>query len=327
MTCNWLNNSISITPSLLSLINSSFSLLVFFLSPTFKSITLLDSDTLPLSLFSIFSLYSLAFLESSQLFAHVFLYTDFLRLRWICLDLLNLALWVFLLLFNYRHRYISSIPLYKSIQVKSTRLSTVCWIFLFLQFYHGIVYTTNECDPLSLPVFWVYFTLKFICLCLFSVGLAFQSQELIQVDYENAPELLFKPPTSFREFFTHFLKLIPFIWPKKNVVLQLFMFFSFICMILGRWVNVLLPIQYKKVIDALGSLDTNQLPWFDVTLFVLLRFLAGSSGILSSIESWLWIPVGQYTTREISVEMLRHLHHLSLRFHLNSNSFLNIQAF
>lgn len=37
---------------------------------------------------------------------------------------------------------------------------------------------------------------------------------------------------------------------------------------------------------------------------------------MSTLEDFIWIPVGQRTTRRISVEMFTHLHSLSLRYHL-----------
>lgn len=43
----------------------------------------------------------------------------------------------------------------------------------------------------------------------------------------------------------------------------------------------------------------------------------GSMGLLNNLRSFLWIPIQQYTTREIEVELFRHLHSLSLRWHLN----------
>jgi len=39
-------------------------------------------------------------------------------------------------------------------------------------------------------------------------------------------------------------------------------------------------------------------------------------GLLNNLRSFLWIKVQQYTTREIEVELFRHLHNLSLRWHL-----------
>lgn len=39
-------------------------------------------------------------------------------------------------------------------------------------------------------------------------------------------------------------------------------------------------------------------------------------GLLNNLRSFLWIRIQQYTTREIEVELFRHLHDLSLRWHL-----------
>jgi ATP-binding cassette subfamily B (MDR/TAP) protein 6 len=86
---------------------------------------------------------------------------------------------------------------------------------------------------------------------------------------------------------------------------------------LGRVINVLSPLSYKYIIDDLSSTNTKLVfPWFSITCYILLRFLQGGVGLLSSLQSFLWIPVSQYTTREISLKMLEHLHSLSLDFHL-----------
>lgn len=39
-------------------------------------------------------------------------------------------------------------------------------------------------------------------------------------------------------------------------------------------------------------------------------------GIINNLRSFLWIPVQQYTTREIEINLFEHLHQLSLRWHL-----------
>ncbi|ORX35815.1 hypothetical protein BCR36DRAFT_375811 [Piromyces finnis] len=58
-------------------------------------------------------------------------------------------------------------------------------------------------------------------------------------------------------------------------------------------------------------------PYKDIFLFVFLKFLQSGVGLLNSLQNFMWIPVGQYTTREISISMFKHLHSLSLRFHLH----------
>lgn len=39
-------------------------------------------------------------------------------------------------------------------------------------------------------------------------------------------------------------------------------------------------------------------------------------GLFNNLRSYLWIGVQQYTEREIQVDLFRHLHSLSLRWHL-----------
>ncbi|GAU99217.1 hypothetical protein RvY_10249 [Ramazzottius varieornatus] len=113
--------------------------------------------------------------------------------------------------------------------------------------------------------------------------------------------------------------LMPFVWPKKDRKVQLCVFLSFILLVVGRGVNLLTPIYYKKIVD---SLTTPVAFRYDLILiFVLVRFLqgggTGAMGFLNNLRAYLWIPVEQYTTREIEVSLFQHLHGLSLRWHLS----------
>ncbi|TPX50403.1 hypothetical protein SeLEV6574_g00910 [Synchytrium endobioticum] len=119
-------------------------------------------------------------------------------------------------------------------------------------------------------------------------------------------------------------KPFPFLWPSDSLYLQFLVVACLVLLVLGRIVNVLVPYNYKAVVDALtpgGSEEAGDkrpyFAWGLILIFVALRFLQGGVGLLSSLQSYLWIPVGQYTTRKISVRMLEHLHNLSLNFHLN----------
>ena len=42
----------------------------------------------------------------------------------------------------------------------------------------------------------------------------------------------------------------------------------------------------------------------------------GSAGLINNMRSYLWIRVQQYTGRALRVNLLKHLHGLSLRWHL-----------
>lgn len=60
--------------------------------------------------------------------------------------------------------------------------------------------------------------------------------------------------------------------------------------------------------------------WDWIVIYVAFKFLQGGGtggmGLLNNLRSFLWIRIQQYTTREVEVELFRHLHSLSLRWHL-----------
>ncbi|KAI9352034.1 P-loop containing nucleoside triphosphate hydrolase protein [Obelidium mucronatum] len=88
----------------------------------------------------------------------------------------------------------------------------------------------------------------------------------------------------------------------------------------GRIVNVIVPLQYKVLVDTLSEMPDDAGPyyaWGAVLTFCFLRYFQSGVGIISSLQSLAWIPVSQFNTREINVAMLRHLHSLSLQFHIN----------
>jgi hypothetical protein len=163
----------------------------------------------------------------------------------------------------------------------------------------------------------------------------FLQYKMQQEDEEEIPQAMqnFNPPTTWADFLSHFKKLLPFVWPRgpNTLHLQLMMLGSFLSMIVGRYVNVMVPIQYKRVVDSLSDIYFFQhysnvsaqvqllknIPFQKIGMFVVYRLLAGSSGILGAIQSALWVPIGQFTTKQVSLGMFDHLHKLSLRFHLN----------
>ncbi|XP_054709915.1 ATP-binding cassette sub-family B member 6-like [Uloborus diversus] len=126
--------------------------------------------------------------------------------------------------------------------------------------------------------------------------------------------------SAFSDFGKKCKKLLPFLWPKKNVYLQLRVIICFTILVLGRVVNVFVPQYNKFIVDSL-SLDLGKLTfrWDYILIYVALWFLQGqgNNSFLSNIRSFLWIRVQQYTVKEVEVEMYAHLHSLSLNWHLS----------
>ncbi|RUS34342.1 ABC transporter type 1, transmembrane domain-containing protein, partial [Jimgerdemannia flammicorona] len=113
-------------------------------------------------------------------------------------------------------------------------------------------------------------------------------------------------------------RLFPFMWPRNDRRLQLLIVLCLLLLVAERVVNVLLPISYKNVVDALAKEGGGgRVVWKEILIFVGLRMLQGGVGFIGTAQKGLWVPIGQFTTRELQVRMFEHLLNLSLRFHLN----------
>ena len=108
------------------------------------------------------------------------------------------------------------------------------------------------------------------------------------------------------------------MWPKKAPMLQFQVILCILLLVGLRVTNVFVPIYYKNVVDSLDS-GQSVWPWREVTVWIVLKLLQGGGmgqGLLNNARSLLWIKVQQFTTREIQVGLFKHLHGLSLRWHL-----------
>lgn len=131
---------------------------------------------------------------------------------------------------------------------------------------------------------------------------------------EEITEQKAKEVGAFNDFFGKMKKLLPYIWPHHDIKLQIFVVIYFLLMCCGFLVNLLAPRQIGLIVD---NLKQGTFTWIPILAYIGLKFLQGGSGLLQSIQNYLWIPIGQYTTREISLKTFSHLHSLSLDFHIS----------
>jgi ATP-binding cassette, subfamily B, vacuolar membrane transporter HMT1/ACLQ len=125
------------------------------------------------------------------------------------------------------------------------------------------------------------------------------------------------PNITWYAYLRGFAMLIPYLWPKKSLKLQLLAGTCFLIMTAQRVINVFVPVMVGKITDALSGDDGKgvRAPWLDISLYIVFRWLQGSQGILSAARSILWIPVEQYSYRAVSTAAFEHVHGLSAEFH------------
>lgn len=134
------------------------------------------------------------------------------------------------------------------------------------------------------------------------------------------------PARNWWEYIRGYSVFFPYLWPSKDRRLQIVVVACFVLVALQRVVNVLAPHQVGVIVTELSGEDENgnkkeiKMPWLSIFLYVLYRFLQGSNGILGAARSTLWIPISQYSYRELSVAAFEHVHGLSLDFHLGKKT-------
>lgn len=129
------------------------------------------------------------------------------------------------------------------------------------------------------------------------------------------------PSTSWWEYLSGYSLFFPYLWPSKSRRLQLVVIFCFVLVGLQRVVNVLVPRQVGIITNSLSKDDGKlHVPWFQICLYILYRWLQGNQGLIGSLRSCLWIPVSQYSYMELSTAAFEHVHGLSLEFHLGKKT-------
>ncbi|HUK08320.1 MAG TPA: ABC transporter ATP-binding protein/permease [Stellaceae bacterium] len=110
------------------------------------------------------------------------------------------------------------------------------------------------------------------------------------------------------------LRLAPYLWPA-NVELRSRVVLALLCLLAAKGINVAVPLLYKHAVDALtpGPGKLIAVPVMIVVSYGVARVLAQAFG---ELRDGVFAKVGQRAVREIALRTFRHLHSLSLRFHL-----------
>jgi ATP-binding cassette subfamily B protein len=111
--------------------------------------------------------------------------------------------------------------------------------------------------------------------------------------------------------------LLPYLWPAGRFDLKLRVVFAMLALILSKIVTVLTPYTFKYATDALTA-GGNAAALLAVPLFMIVAYGFGRvmMVVLAQIRDAIFAKVGQRAVRELAARTFRHMHALSLRFHL-----------
>jgi len=112
-------------------------------------------------------------------------------------------------------------------------------------------------------------------------------------------------------------RFLPYLWPENEWGLRVRVLLAIICLVAAKVAVVFVPIFYRDAIDALDMAQGAAA----ISLPVGLILAYGAARLLSlgfgELRDALFAKVGQRAIRTIALQVFRHLHALSLGFHLS----------
>src|SRR5438876_1688020 len=110
----------------------------------------------------------------------------------------------------------------------------------------------------------------------------------------------------------------PYLWPRDSVELRARVVLALALLVAGKLVNITVPLFYKAAVDALSTPHGAAAGLIAVPIGVILAY--GLARVLSQgfneLRNGVFAKVGQRAVRRIALAAFRHIHSLSLRFHL-----------
>ncbi len=104
--------------------------------------------------------------------------------------------------------------------------------------------------------------------------------------------------------------LAPYVLAYKYRVIA-----ALICLVLAKVANVSVPLALKEIVDAVDP--TQQVVILPLALLLAYGALRFSTVLFAELRDVVFVKVTRRATRKIAIKVFRHLHGLSLRFHLD----------
>ena len=109
-------------------------------------------------------------------------------------------------------------------------------------------------------------------------------------------------------------RFLPMLWPRDATELKVRVVAAVILVLVGKAITLVMPFAYKAVVDAMSG-DTAAMG--AVAMLVVAYAVARFGGVLAeNLRNAVFEKVGQDAARRLAARVFRHVHNLSLRFHL-----------
>ena len=116
--------------------------------------------------------------------------------------------------------------------------------------------------------------------------------------------------------------LLPYLWPKQRSDLKLRVMFALFFLVLAKVANVFTPLILGQSVDSLNALSGGKNILIMVPLALIVAYGVARLATLAfgEIRDALFSKVSQHAMRQVTLNVFKHLHSLSLRFHLDRHT-------
>ena len=113
--------------------------------------------------------------------------------------------------------------------------------------------------------------------------------------------------------------LFPFLWPRNRKDLKLRVILASFSMVLAKIASVYTPLILGNAVDSLTDLSSgiNLLLYIPIAIIISYGLVRVASFAFNEIRDALFSKVSQNAIRKVSLKIFKHLHYLSLDFHLS----------
>jgi ATP-binding cassette, subfamily B, heavy metal transporter len=108
--------------------------------------------------------------------------------------------------------------------------------------------------------------------------------------------------------------LAPYIWPRDSFELRARVVVAVAFLLAGKLVNIYVPLLYKHAVDALSP--SNVIVAVPIALIVAYGAARVMSQGFNELRNGVFAKVSQRAIRQLALRAFRHVHALSLRYHL-----------
>ena len=114
--------------------------------------------------------------------------------------------------------------------------------------------------------------------------------------------------------FNTLVRFLPLLWPKGEAELKVRVVVALALVLAGKAIALLMPFAYKAVVDGMSA-DRQA---FGAVLMLVAGYAAARFGnvLADNLRNAVFEKVGQQAGRRLAATVFRHVHNLSLRFHL-----------